>query len=625
MQCMKSNSKGFATLRRATAVVSAAGVFSLFAGAVTAQRSSAVPANADAQTVLHVLNRVGFGPRPGDVERVQQMGLAAYIEQQLHPERVADKAIDARLADFSTLTMSSRQLADKYYIPVLELRKDQQTKQAVIAAKDAKATAMTDPTMAGAAVPKPGQPGPPAQQVPPEVRMAQQAQQNVMNELMQAKVLRAVMSERQLSEVLDDFWFNHFNVYVQKGEVRQYLTEYERDVIRPHVLGNFRDLLGAVAHSPAMLFYLDNFQSATPTPSATVAMTPDMQRRLQDPRLPPAQRQQMLQRMQQAKNQMPRGLNENYARELMELHTLGVDGGYTQQDVQQVARALTGWTIDQPRTGGSFVFRSPMHDYGDKTILGVHFPAGHGEDEGERVLDLLAMHPQTAHHIAFELSQRFVADEPPASLVDRAAKTFLDTKGDIREVVRTIITSPEFFAADDYNVKVKTPLEFVISAVRTSGATVQNAQPIIQQLRQQLGMPLYGYQAPTGYPMTADFWVNTGALLSRMNFALQIVTGAVPAGPGPQGRPGGPPVPPGRVLGAGGPPPQGRIGGPPPRPIQVNVAALAPDTTEASRQRLIDMMLAGRVSDATRSTLGKAENPQQLVALLLGSPEFQKR
>jgi uncharacterized protein (DUF1800 family) len=306
----------------------------------------------------------------------------------------------------------------------------------------------------------------------------------------------------------------------------------------------------------------------------------------------------------------------------MELHTLGVDGGYTQQDVQQVARALTGWTIDQPRNGGSFIFRPGMHDFGEKTILGVHFPAGHGEDEGEKVLDLLAMHPQTAHHIAYQLSQRFVADEPPASLVDRAAKTFLSTKGDIREVVRTILTSPEFFSVDAYRAKVKTPLEFVVSAMRASGAVIQNAQPVIGQLRQQLGMPIYGCQPPTGYSMTADAWVNTGALLSRMNFSLQLVNSALPGG-APQGRPGGPP-PPGRMIGADGPPP-GRAGGQGPKPVQVNVAALAPDTSDASRQRLIDMMLAGQASDTTRNTLARAESPQQLVALMLGSPEFQKR
>jgi uncharacterized protein (DUF1800 family) len=616
---MKANS----TRRGWTVVVLVAGLLTLSAGGLTAQRSNAVPETADAPTVLHVLNRVGFGPTPGEVERVQQLGLAAYLEQQLHPERLADKALEARLADFSTLSLSSRQLAEKYYLPVQELRRQQQAQKGAAPAKDPKKDPkMTDPAMAGA-VGAAAPPPPAAAQPSPEVRMAQQAEQNVVNELMQAKVLRAVMSERQLSEVMDDFWFNHFNVFIQKGQVREYITEYEHDVIRPRVLGNFRDLLGAVAHSPAMLFYLDNFQSATPNQSAMVAMTPDLQRRLQNPRLTPAERQQMLQRMQQANNQGPRGLNENYARELMELHTLGVDGGYTQQDVQQVARALTGWTIDQPRNGGAFVFRPAMHDFGEKTILGVHFPAGHGADEGEKVLDLLAMHPQTAHHIAYQLSQRFVADEPPATLVDRAAKTFLSTKGDIREVVRTIITSPEFFSVDAYRAKVKTPLEFVVSAARASGAVIQNAQPIIGQLRQQLGMPIYGCQPPTGYSMTADAWVNTGALLSRMNFSLQLVNSALAGGPGPQGRPGGPP-PPGRMIGADGPPAQGRAGGPP-RPVQVNVAALAPDTSEASRQRLIDMILAGQVSDATRNTLAKAESPQQLVALMLGSPEFQKR
>jgi len=627
MQCMKPISSTSGLLRRAAGCAAAAGLFSLYSGGLTASPASAVPANADAATVLHVLNRIGFGARPGDVERVQKIGLAAYIDQQLHPDKIDDSAMEARLAPFTTLSMSSRQLADKYYIPVLELRKDAQVKQAKVDAKDAKTMDDTSMTTAAAAQKPPAQAA-----VPPEVRAAQQAQQNVVNELMQAKVLRAAMSERQLAEVMDDFWFNHFNVYIQKGEVRQYVTEYERDVIRPHVLGNFRDLLGAVAHSPAMLFYLDNFQSATP--NATASLTPNLQRQLQDPRLSQAQRQQLLQRLQQAKNNQPRGLNENYARELMELHTLGVDGGYTQQDVQQVARALTGWTIDQPRTGGGFVFRAAMHDYGDKTILGVHFPSGHGQDEGERVLDLLAMHPSTAHHIAFQLSQRFVADDPPPALVDRVAKTYLDTKGDIREVVRAIVTSPEFFAADDYRAKVKTPLEFAVSALRAAGATVQNAQPVIQVLRQSLGMPLYACQPPTGYPMTADAWVNTGALLSRMNFALQIVSGnAAGGGPARNGGPG----PAGRLGGAGA---QGRPGAPgmqgpgfqapgrgqaAPRPIQIDVASLAPDVTDASRQRLIDMMLAGRISDATRNTLAKAETPQQLVALVLGSPEFQKR
>jgi uncharacterized protein (DUF1800 family) len=456
------------------------------------------------------------------------------------------------------------------------------------------------------------------------VRQVQQAQQNVMNELMQSRLLRDVDSDKQLQEVLTDFWFNHFNVFVGKGQVRDYLTAYERDVIRPHVLGNFRDLLGATAHSPAMLFYLDNWQSSTP--NAPAMLSPEMERRiLNNPRMAAAQRQQMVSRLQAAQKNAPKGLNENYGRELMELHTLGVDGGYTQDDVINVARAFTGWTIDRPQQGGGFVFRPQMHDTAEKTILGVKFPAGGGENEGERVLDILAKHPSTAHHIAFELAQRFVSDNPPASLVDRAAKRFLDTKGDLREVTRTIIESPEFFADDAYRAKVKTPLEFIVSAVRATGAVVVSPQPLVAELR-TLGMPLYGCVPPTGYSMTADAWVNTGSLLNRMNFALQLVNGQVQPGPGGP-RAGGPP--PGR----NGQPPPGRFGGPGPGPrafgprgpIQIDLTTLAPDTTEQSRTNLIDTMLAGQVSDATAKTLARAETPQQLVALTLGSPEFQRR
>jgi uncharacterized protein (DUF1800 family) len=604
------------------AVVAAAALLSLITFPVVAQRASAVPAKADVRTVAHVLDRIGFGPRPGDVERVEQMGLAAYIDAQLHPERIADVALDTRLDDFTTLKMSSRELADKYYVPALELRRDAQLKQQKAEAKAAKSDPKSgDPAMSGDET-KDAKPA--VQPLPPEVRQVQQAQQNVVNELMAARMLREVGSERQLEEVLTDFWFNHFNVFLGKGQVRQYLTEYERDVIRPHVLGSFRDLLGATAHSPAMLFYLDNWQSTAP--NAPPLITPEMQRRLNSARVTPSQKQQIMSRLEAAKKQMPKGLNENYGRELMELHTLGVDGGYTQKDVVEVARAFTGWTIDRPQQGGAFIFRPQMHDTGEKTILGVHFPSGGGQDEGDRVLDILAKHPSTAHHIAFELAQRFVADQPPPALVDRAAKRFLDTKGDLREVVRTIITSPEFFADDAYRAKVKTPLEFVVSAVRATGATVVNPQPLIAELR-QLGMPLYGCVPPTGYSMTADAWVNTGSLLGRMNFALQLVSGTIAPAP-PPGRPGG--------QGQGLPP--GRIGQPPPRfgrpgpgrgfgrgPIQVDVASLAPDTSEQSRTNLVDTILAGKASEATIKTLARAETPQQLIALTLGSPEFQRR
>jgi uncharacterized protein (DUF1800 family) len=344
------------------------------------------------------------------------------------------------------------------------------------------------------------------------------------------------------------------------------------------------------------------------------------------------------------------GLNENYARELMELHTLGVDGGYTQQDVIEVARILTGWTIDRPQQGGSFTFNAQFHDTGTKFVLDKTFkPAG--EEEGERLLDMLAMHPKTAHHIAFKLAQRFVADEPPAALVDRAAKRFLDTKGDLREVTRTIITSPEFFDQKYYAAKVKTPLEFVISAVRATNADIVNPQPMVQALN-QLGMPLYGAQPPTGYSMTADAWVNTGALLARMNFAQQLVNQGIPQGVAPAGR-GGRGAPPPGAPGAPGQPPA-RAGQPPVRPaqlqgagqagqqqlqnqmqrqfqltgrgpLQVDIPALAPDTTAESIERAIQTLLAGGASDATRQVIAKATTPQQVVALTLGSPEFQKR
>ena len=514
---------------------------------------SAVPADPDAHTILHVLNRVGYGPKPGDIGRVRAMGLAAYIEQQLHPERIADPTVDAALAEFPTLAMTTEELATKYYRPLEEMRKDQQAKQAKAAAKIAKA----DGKDAVGDTPE----------ATPEMKELRQGAASVLQNLTQARIIRAVDSERQLNEVLVDFWFNHFNVYAQKGAVNEYLNAYERDAIRPHVLGRFRDMLGAVAHNPAMLFYLDNYQSA-------------------DPKMG-----QRLMRLQQAKQNIPQGLNENYARELMELHTLGVDGGYTQKDVQEVARVFTGWTIDQPRGGGRFLFRPQMHDPDNKTVLGQVIAGYRGVDgmrEGEKVLDLLAMHPATARHLAYKLAQRFVSDTPPQTLVDRAAKVYLATQGDLREVMRAILTSPEFFSIESYSAMVKTPLDFTISAARVTGARLASAAPIVQALRNNLGMPLYGCQPPTGYKTTADAWVNTGALLSRMNFGLQLVSNQQ-------------------------------------RQIKVNVPALAADTSITTRDALINQVLAGRISASTSDTLAKAPTPQQLLALLLGSPEFQKR
>jgi uncharacterized protein (DUF1800 family) len=592
MATLASGSRRFLPLALAAALLAAAPALDAQTG------SSALPD--DDEAIRHVLNRLGFGPAPGDVERVRQLGLDRYIDQQLHPERLDDGALETRLTAFTTLNMSSRQLAEEYFIPALEMRRQQQ-----------QAAGPTESMMTpGETAPRPT---PPA--LPQAARVTQQGVQRVAAELMQAKLLRAIESERQLQEVLVDFWFNHFNVFIGKNMVRQYLTEHEREAIRPHVLGSFRDLLGAVAKSPAMLVYLDNWQSSAP---AGQADSSEIERRLNDSRLSPAARQRLQQRLRQMRQQArpARGLNENYARELLELHTLGVDGGYGQEDVVGLARILTGWTIDQPRQGGGFVFRAAMHDAGTKTLLGRTFGPS-GQAEGEFALDLLASHPSTAKHIATKLAKRFVADEPPASVIERAAGVFLETKGDLRAVVRSIVTSPEFFADDARRAKVKTPLEFVVSAVRATGASVTNAQPLAAAL-QTLGMPLYGSQPPTGYGMSAQDWVNTGALLGRMNFAVDLVGGGrnLQLGARGQGPNGG---------ARGGTRPDAARRPQQAGPIRIDISTLAPGTDEATRTRVIDALLGGVASDATRQTLKRATSSQQLVALTLGSPEFQRR
>jgi uncharacterized protein (DUF1800 family) len=314
-----------------------------------------------------------------------------------------------------------------------------------------------------------------------------------------------VAGERQLDEVMTDFWENHFSVFAGKGLTRLFIPAYDRDVIRPHALGHFRDLLGAVAKSPAMLFYLDQFQS-------TVDSTHTALRGARLPRARTALR--------------ARGLNENYARELLELHTLGVDGGYTQRDVIEVARALTGWTMN-PRQGAEFVFRPEIHDADAKTVLGHHLAAGRGIEDGEEVLDILARSPVTARFIARKLAIRFVSDDPPAALVDRATQTFVRTDGDIREVVRTIVTSPEFFGRAAYRAKVKSPFELVASALRAVGARADTT-PRSTQMVAFLGAPVFGHQAPNGWPETGEAWMNAGAILNRINFGLALAGGRVP-------------------------------------------------------------------------------------------------
>ncbi len=334
-------------------------------------------------------------------------------------------------------------------------------------------------------------------------------EQTTAQELFAERLTRDIYANAQLEEVMTDFWLNHFNIYLRKNEqMPYYLVSYERDVIRPRALGKFEDLLEAVAHSPAMMLYLDNAES----------MGPDS---------PAAQRAKMVAaRRPDAKKKADAGLNENYARELMELHTLGVNGGYSQADVTQVARVLTGWTVDRPQYGGDFIYAPQRHEPGTKTVMGNKIKEN-GEMEGQELLHMLAMRPATAQFISRKLAIRFVSDDPPQALVDRMAKAYLASGGDIPTVLKTLFHSPELWAANDYRAKVKTPLEFVVSAVRASNANVENFQPLVNQLR-QMGMPLYGCMPPTGYKWDEADWVSTGALVDRMNFALSLAANRLP-------------------------------------------------------------------------------------------------
>ena len=517
------------------------------------------PADSD-EAIVHVLNRVAFGPTPGDIEHVRAIGIPRYIDEQLHPDRLADAGMDARLAGLPTLRMSSREIAEQFEIPQLRAR---QAKQRAAAANAGTASNNA-----------------PADQAPGGD--AQRQANRVVVELSAQKLLRAAYSERQLQEVLVDFWFNHFNVDARKGADRFLLTEYEREAIRPHVLGKFRDLLEATAKSPAMLFYLDNWMSADPNgPHPDAAGTAPRFGRLGRERF--GTQLPQLERLRAQGKNAPKGLNENYGRELMELHTLGVDGGYTQKDVTEVARALTGWTIQTPRLGGSFRFDARIHDPGEKIVLGHVIKAGGGESDGEQVLDILARHPATARFIATALVRRFVSDTPPQALVDRVAARFTQTNGDLREVTRTILISPEFLSPDAHGAKTKTPLEFVVSSIRATGARITDAQdalPLVREMR-DLGMPLYFCQPPTGYKDTADAWVNTGALVGRMNFALDLASNKV-----------------GRIV--------------------------VEDRDELTGHELAALM--GReLSESTRSTIEQATTGPQKIALVLGSPEFQRR
>ena len=477
---------------------------------------------------IHLLQRATFGVRPTDVSELMRLGRDQWLDRQLNPNKIDDKAVAAKLDAFPILDKDMGDQLSAFQRQQMEQRQRQQM-QNMDNLTDAQRQAVQD-SIRRARV----------QSMTPEERQEMQMYnpQNVVTQLVSAKLTRAVYSDRQLEEMMTDFWFNHFNVFFGKGIDRYLISDYEDKAIRPNVFGKFRDLLGATAKHPAMLFYLDNVQSVAADSMAGNAqplrarveefrrMTPQQQEEFLRRR--GITREQVEQRMANPNTPAPnrsRGLNENYARELMELHTLGVDGGYTQKDVIEVARAFTGWQFTRPSPRGGdevrFVFRAPQHDRGEKTVLGQTLAANRGMEDGEQVLDILAAHPSTAKFIATKLVERFVNDQPPAEFVNELAAVFQSTNGDLRAVTRALFSSPHFYNQANHRVKVKTPFELVASAFRVTGAEVGLSRATVQTLRSFGHLP-YNEPAPTGFPASSEDWVNSGAMLNRMNFGLAL-------------------------------------------------------------------------------------------------------
>ncbi len=562
-------------------------------------------ARSDAATIAHILNRICYGPRRRDWERAEELGGEEYVRWQLEPERIEDMRVNEALSALPTLMMDIGDLYREYPPPQLAERLMRQDEELDEEARR---------------------------------RLAQRSR-IPLQELGAARMLRAVDSNRQLNEVLVDFWFNHFNVFAGKGQVRYLISTYERDVIRPHVLGSFRRMLGAVARSPAMLVYLDNWQSAAeqerdvagPPPRPRDDAVEDAIRGMQgsgyrvDPRRVQALQRQR--RRQQRANRPP-GLNENYARELLELHTLGVDGGYVQEDVREVARALTGWTLTlggRSAEGPGFVFRPDWHDAEPKTVLGIELPAGRGIEDGEAVLDVVAEHPATANFIATKLCRKFVADDPPADLVDTVAGTFLRTRGNLRATTAAVLLSEHFLAGDYRNAKVKSPLEFLVSAARALELPVGTGGQLGRALR-RLGAPLYGASPPTGYPDSAVEWTSANAILARMDTGSLLATAAFVPGAAARAGLGG-----GIERGAPGREDE-RDTATPPRGRQLSGQRGPRGTIEQRTEALLAQLLPGGVGEDSREKvvtwgLTQDEPPSnaEIATLILGSPEFQRR
>jgi uncharacterized protein (DUF1800 family) len=639
MRAFKSHRAGAALVRSLALSLS---VFLVFGQLLTfaAQRNqkSKHPQLSEDQRVAHVLSRLTFGARPGDFERVKAMGVEAFINQQLDPDSLDVSAVIARLKKLPTLGMATPVIIEQYTppkpavvpSPVPNKSPDKTSTQELSAKNSGNPLGQT---------PQPANPNTSAMQsdmqmdakkdetgrmpaaqdsmkAPDTMAKPGDAQNNfaapkpttppknpqmVVTELQRAKLLRAVYSERQLYEMMVDFWENHFSIFANKDDDRYLLTGYDRETIRPFAVGRFRDLLGATAHSPAMLFYLDNWRSSVPRPYAATKTKPAG---------------------------IDGGLNENYARELMELHTLGVDGGYTQKDVLEVARCFTGWTIQKPNEQGLFLYRPGLHDDGEKIVLGHRILAGGGIADGERVLDILATHPSTARFIATKLARRFISDEPPQSIIDRAAAVFLKTDGSIRETLRAIVTSPEFFSTAAYRAKIRSPFEYVAASMRALNAETDGDRPVLDAIG-RMGQPVFGRITPDGYADRADQWLSSGAMIARLNFASALAAN--------------------RIKGT-----------------KIDVGLLLSGVDEAKKDsvaaKLIHVMISGDVSNRTRAVLEKtlrsetALNPTavstksganvsvgydanapanpssppalyvtELMTLLIGSPEFQQR
>lgn len=498
----------------------------------------------------HVLQRLGWGPAPGEVEALARTGVSAWLQAQLAVETVADPARRATEAGSSALTTSTESL----------LRDDAERRRTQAAAgRDSLRT----PSDAA------------AMRQPNLVRQ-------VVLDYSGLSLTRQAESRHQLAEVLADFWVNHFNVFLNKGLDRVLLRDHVEEAVRPNALGRFETLLLATARSPAMLFYLDNAQSVSERSNSS---------------RPAARRQRAMANppMQALRARMPTGINENYARELLELHSLGVDGGYSQADIVNVARILTGWGLN--RRDGSFVFNATAHDREAKSVLGIAFPAGGGVEEGERLIKLLANHPATMHHVSAKLCARLVADSPPDGCIDDAVRAWQRSQGHIATVVRAIVTGPDFWAAANQGSKTKTPHEFVVSAVRALDAELVRPAALVTQLN-QLGQGLFQQSAPTGWPETQQEWVNSGALLARMNFAVALAGNRIPG-------------------------------------VRVNLDVIAPMT--ANHEALLDAInrhvLAGAMSPATRAAIlgeiADLQDPQaaraMAIGLALGGPDFQRQ